>query len=1070
LYIFLGAAESVTLDWGAQKVTDDVAVYVNGTFVKNIGKNNNSAIPLTGGNNMVALYSLQTSGDIYLNGLTVVAYVPTTGVALTEGEDAISSKTIWAGTNFTLTATVTPDNASDKTITWTSSDDAIATVVNGVVTGVAANATPATITATTVDGVSATCVVTVTAAPTPSVEPTIITQPAGANYYEDATIAALEVVATGLGDLSYQWYLGSDEIDGATAATYTPTVSAIGSYVYHCVVTHTEAGHLPTSVASNNATITIAEDPAAIKLLDGATVNHTNFITGVTADETIEFKGNEVHYAKFTGTVSGVNGVKDLTRVIAYNATTNKTKIQISAHNNSTNARNILVKGLVEGASEVVDLVTIALGNKEDKISDWIEFNNAANRTIYIFVPSSAGDVYFTQVKVIESGETQMKMAGEAGYSLNFNKGRFFGVKGVTAHFEGLDVKVASSDCAPLSTEVVKLNNTSMSFTVATPLTLTVTTNNNKTYYVTEGAAGTDNETAKTGATDFDLTAGTWYITGGASNVEITNIAFSAPKCEQPQFNALANSDICSGESYVALDGTGTITDGGTVTYKWYAEGGTDVLCTDATYMPTADGSYYVVATNSLAGYTDNVVQSEVITVTTHTRTVISEGLVNQRGVVDDVVTLTVTASGKDLHYTWKECATIGGTYTDVAGAADAASLDVTITEGLNKYYKVIVHSDCGADQESIAKVEQFVPVLQQNVTGSTVWDWTKAASVNEIKLTDATTPKKNEGFVMANGAATVYNNANFESDKLYLEGEYIIRTEGGKLFQGQTIKFNTTVAGAVRVTFSHTGSDKPARELFINGVGTGTSVTGTSQTETGLIEVPAGEVAITAFHVNPTDGAGQQYVRVYKIEFLAVGYTRDNLNPTNIATICLPNGGIMTGATLYKMAGKNEYNKLCFDEVQDNIMVAGNPYLFVPENGNTKINVYYTDKLNVAAGNDNGLYGTYVRLSTVDDGQNSLLWGKYIISNNKYIYVDANNCNLAANRAYIVLNEVQPLQEQNPAPGLRRIVLGTNESQVATGVDQVQGDEVPTKMIINGQLFILRGEKMYDAQGKLVK
>jgi hypothetical protein len=202
----------------------------------------------------------------------------------------------------------------------------------------------------------------------------------------------------------------------------------------------------------------------------------------------------------------------------------------------------------------------------------------------------------------------------------------------------------------------------------------------------------------------------------------------------------------------------------------------------------------------------------------------------------------------------------------------------------------------------------------------------------------------------------------------------------------------------------------------------------------------------------------------------LVPDYTRDNLNPTNIATICLPNGGIMTGATLYKMAGKNEYNKLCFDEVQDNIMVAGNPYLFVPENGNTKINVYYTDKLNVAAGNDNGLYGTYVRLSTVDDGQNSLLWGKYIISNNKYIYVDANNCNLAANRAYIVLNEVQPLQEQNPAPGLRRIVLGTNESQVATGVDQVQGDEVPTKMIINGQLFILRGEKMYDAQGKLVK
>ena len=62
------------------------------------------------------------------------------------------------------------------------------------------------------------------------------------------------------------------------------------------------------------------------------------------------------------------------------------------------------------------------------------------------------------------------------------------------------------------------------------------------------------------------------------------------------------------------------------------------------------------------------------------------------------------------------------------------------------------------------------------------------------------------------------------------------------------------------------------------------------------------------------------------------------------------------------------------------------------------------------------------------------------------------------------------PTPDANPAPGRRRVTLGVNGQQVATGVDQVQGDEVPTKMIINGQLFILRGEKMYDAQGKLVK
>ena len=59
-----------------------------------------------------------------------------------------------------LVATVAPENAEDQTITWSSSDEAVATVdANGVVTSVAPGT--ATITATAANGVSATCVVTV---------------------------------------------------------------------------------------------------------------------------------------------------------------------------------------------------------------------------------------------------------------------------------------------------------------------------------------------------------------------------------------------------------------------------------------------------------------------------------------------------------------------------------------------------------------------------------------------------------------------------------------------------------------------------------------------------------------------------------------------------------------------------------------------------------------------------------------------------------------------------------------------------------------------------------------------
>ena len=69
-----------------------------------------------------------------------------TSVTLTEGESEV------------LNATVKPDNATDKTVTWSSSDASVAKVENGKVTAVKAGT--ATITAKAGDK-SATCTVTV---------------------------------------------------------------------------------------------------------------------------------------------------------------------------------------------------------------------------------------------------------------------------------------------------------------------------------------------------------------------------------------------------------------------------------------------------------------------------------------------------------------------------------------------------------------------------------------------------------------------------------------------------------------------------------------------------------------------------------------------------------------------------------------------------------------------------------------------------------------------------------------------------------------------------------------------
>ncbi len=99
--------------------------------------------------------------------VTPPAPVSVTGVSLNK-----NATTIAIGANETLTATITPANADNQAVTWSSNNTAVATVnQTGKVTGVSAGT--ATITVTTQDGnKTATCTVTV---PDPSADPVAVT-------------------------------------------------------------------------------------------------------------------------------------------------------------------------------------------------------------------------------------------------------------------------------------------------------------------------------------------------------------------------------------------------------------------------------------------------------------------------------------------------------------------------------------------------------------------------------------------------------------------------------------------------------------------------------------------------------------------------------------------------------------------------------------------------------------------------------------------------------------------------------------------------------------------------------
>ena len=91
--------------------------------------------------------------------------VKVTGVSLSQVSVSLS-----IDETFKLDAILSPANATDKSVTWSSSDPSVVAVSNGMIKGLKIGT--ATITVTTIDGgYTAVCLVTVKAAPEPDPEP-----------------------------------------------------------------------------------------------------------------------------------------------------------------------------------------------------------------------------------------------------------------------------------------------------------------------------------------------------------------------------------------------------------------------------------------------------------------------------------------------------------------------------------------------------------------------------------------------------------------------------------------------------------------------------------------------------------------------------------------------------------------------------------------------------------------------------------------------------------------------------------------------------------------------------------
>lgn len=266
-------------------------------------------IPATVGGGAGSFYAPAADGAVFINyGSTSIA---TTGVTLSQ-----SSLTLNAGGSSTLTATVTPSNATNKTVTWTTSNPSVATVSGGKVTAVGAGT--ATITATTSGGQKATCTVTVRVPVTGiSVSRSTLSLTVGATSTLTATVSP-----SNASNKSYSWSSNNSAV---------ATVNSSG---------------LVTAKANGTATITATTTDGGKKAT--CTVTVTTPASGVSVSPT-------------TATI--IKGhTQQLTATVAPSSASNKS-VSWSSSNNSvvTVSSSGLVTAKAAGAADVT--VTTADGN-----------------------------------------------------------------------------------------------------------------------------------------------------------------------------------------------------------------------------------------------------------------------------------------------------------------------------------------------------------------------------------------------------------------------------------------------------------------------------------------------------------------------------------------------------------------------------------------------------------------------------------------------------------------------------------------------------------------------------------
>ena len=487
------------------------------------------------------------------------------------------------------------------------------------------------------------------------------------------------------------------------------------------------------------------------------------------------------------------------------------------------------------------------------------------------------------------------------------------------------------------------------------------------------------------------------------------------------------------------------------IAFDWISNN--DAWTADPANAPVAANAWEFGVANEVT-FTDKDGDQSVYTITVNKAAASSDATLSALTVNGQAIALEdgVYAYNFELPYGTSVAPTVVATANHIAAVA---TVDPCTLNGAT----ITVVPESGEADKQVYTLTFTVSAWKEVV----IWDGSNMSAVKAVEAADIAS-------WAVNGFGSISNYAVSYEGKDYTK----CLPSGGSASATRNIAL-TVPAGYVAKFYVVGGShsDSEERTAFIATTATKT------YTDEGILTLVSPKRVDLAGGMSEIVGTGTYYINMtasydfYEIRaYVRKGYVREAMLGAGVyGTICVDHNVAIEdiqGATMYELMGReNTYGKLAFDEIVTGELEAGAPYVF-QAHGDKLILFYGETSVADPVDKHNGMYGTFEKIVLTE------LEGIYYFAQKALWSCDgALDLTIGANRAYVKLGEIDYLtpNQQNPAPGRRRVTMAVNGEKIATGIEDVQGDKVQcTKMLINGQLFILRGEKMYDAKGQLVK